>query len=223
MGGALFFVGIFVLIIVFGILSHLAAKRRREALQALADRLGLRFSPDKRHDFASRFRFLDEIDQGDNRYAFNILTGTHQGHAVTLFEYHYETHSTDSKGNRQTHNHYLTFLTLELPRAFPELRIAPEGLLSKFAQALGYGDIDFESAEFSRAFCVRSPDKKFAYAICHARAMEYLLAHRTMAVEIENRTLALCFVGELAPERLVTELQHLVEFRNLMPAYLLEG
>ena len=39
----------------------------------------------------------------------------------------------------------------------------------------GYQDIKFESAEFSKTFCVRSPDKKFAYDVCNAKMMEYLL------------------------------------------------
>jgi hypothetical protein len=66
------------------------------------------------------------------------------------------------KGNQQTNHHYFSFFFLTLPMGFPELRITKEGLFSKIAQAFGYDDIDFESAEFSRAFCVRSKDKKFA-------------------------------------------------------------
>jgi hypothetical protein len=118
-----------------------------------------------------------------NRYVFNTLSRL-PGHGVTAFDYHYETHSTDSKGHRQTHHHYFSCFLLHLPRSFPELVIAREGFFSKVAQAFGYDDIDFESHEFSRKFCVRSPDKKFAYDICNARMMEYLLANDDLTIEL---------------------------------------
>jgi hypothetical protein len=43
----------------------------------------------------------------------------------------------------------------------------------------GYGDIKFESAEFSKTFCLRTPDKKFAYDACNAKMIEYLLPTAT--------------------------------------------
>ena len=139
---------------------------------------------------------------------------------MLAFDYHYETHSRDSKGRRHTYHHYFSFFILLLPVRFPELRITHEGLFSKIAQAFGYADIDFESAEFSRAFCVRSTDKKFAYDVCHARMMEYLLANRDLSIEIENEALALAFDSRLAPEQIELNLQRLAEIRSRLPDYL---
>jgi len=102
-----------------------------------------------------------------------------------------------------------------------KLRITHEGLLSNIAQAFGYADIDFESAEFSRAFCVRSKDRKFAYDVCHAQMMEYLLANRDLSIEIENEALALAFNSRLSPEQIESNLERLVEFRLRLPGYLL--
>ncbi len=137
-----------------------------------------------------------------------------------MFDYHYETHSTDSKGNRQTHHHYFSFFILLLPMSFPELKITREGLLSKIAQALGYDDIDFESAEFSRAFCVRSKDRKFAYDVCNAQMMEYLLANRDLSIEIEGPALALAFDTRLSAAEIEANLQRLLEIRLRLPDYL---
>ena len=53
-----------------------------------------------------------------------------------------------------------------------------------FGEFFGHDDIDFESAEFSRNFYVKSSDRKWAFDILHARAMEFLLAEdgaRTLA------------------------------------------
>jgi hypothetical protein len=216
----LLIIGVLALIIVVAVFGALAAKKRRDAMMALAARLGLRFDPEKDRSLAERYEFLDKLRQGSNRYAFNTLTGNYQGHDLTAFDYHYETYSTDSKGNRETQHHYSSFFILRLAGTFPELKIGPEGFFSKIAQALGYADIDFESAEFSRKFCVRSKDKKFAYDVCNARMMEYLLANRDLAIEIELDSLAISFDRRLSPDTIEPNLNRLVAVRSLMPDYL---
>ena len=136
------------------------------------------------------------------------------------FDYHYETHSTDSKGNRHTQHHWFSFFILTLPAVFPELTIRREGFFTKIAEVFGYQDIEFESAEFSKTFNVRSPDKKFAYDVCNAQMMEYLLANRDLSLEIENSALAMAFDSRLSPEQIEFNLQRLVEIRSRLPAYL---
>lgn len=216
----LFIVGVGVLIVVAAIFGHLAARKRRDAMLLLAARLGLRFDPSKDHVLAKRYQFLDKLRQGDNRYAFNILSGKYKDQDVMAFDYHYETHSTDSKGNQETQHHYFSFFLLLMPVLFPELTIAREGFFSKVAQALGYDDIDFESHEFSRKFCVRSKDKKFAYDVCNARMMEYLLANNDLTIEIEGPALAISFNSRLSPEQIESNLNRLIAVRTLMPDYL---
>jgi len=219
-GAILIFIVFAALVVVAAIFGAIAARKRRDELSALAARLGLGFNPDKDYALASRFAFLDQLAQGGNRYAFNVLSGSYRGHRVLVFDYHYETHSTDSKGHQQTHHHYFSFFVLMLPLSFPELRITREGLLSKIAQAFGYADIDFDSAEFSRSFCVRSKDKKFAYDVCHAQMMEYLLAHRDLSLEIETDALALAFDSRLSAQQIEFNLQRLLEIRSRLPRYL---
>jgi len=207
-------------IITLAVLGAMAARKRREELAMLAARLGLNYRADEDYDMADRFEFLDALAQGSNRYAYNVLSGTHQGHEVLVFDYHYETHSTDSKGRHQTHHHHFSFFILMLPQSFPELRITREGFLSKIAQAFGYDDIDLESAEFSRAFCVRSKDKKFAYDVCNGQMMEYLLANRDLSIEIEDRAIALAFDQCLAAPEVEMNLGRLLEIRSRLPEYL---
>ena len=136
------------------------------------------------------------------------------------FDYHYETRSTDSKGRRKTHHHYFSFFILRLGRSFPELLISPEGFFSKIAQFFGYDDIDFESAEFSRKFVVRSPDKKFAYDFCNARMIEYLLDNRDLQVEVEHDSLALFFGSCLPADAIHPNFERLIQVRELIPDYL---
>ena len=219
-GPILIFVLFVAIVIVAAIFGAIAARKRREAMSALAARLGLSFSQDKDRSLATRFGFLDKLAQGSNRYAFNVLSGRYRDNEVLVFDYHYETHSTDSKGHTQTHHHYFSFFILVLPMGFPELKITREGLFSKIAQAFGYDDIDFESAEFSRAFCVRSKDKKFAYDVCNAQMMEYLLANRDLSIEIENNAMAMAFDKRLAAPEIERDLNRLLQIRRLLPDYL---
>ncbi len=214
------FIGI---LIVGGIFSAISRKKRREAMTALAASLGLTFDPDRNRHLAGKYKFLNKLRSGSNRYAFNVLAGSYQGHEITAFDYHYETHSSSSKGGRRTHHHYFSFFILHLSVSCPELTIGPEGFLSKIAQAVGYDDVDFESHEFSRRFCVRSQDKKFAYDVCHARMIEYLLVNDDLVIEIEGQAMALYFSRRLKPECIKPNLERLIQLRDLMPEYLLKG
>jgi hypothetical protein len=196
--------GVVALIAVVAIVGYICAKKRREAMAALAARLGL--------------HFLDKLRRGSNRYVFNILSGNYQGHDVMMFDYHYQVNS-----GKNTHHHYFSFFILGLPGSFPELVIDKEGFFSKVAQALGYDDIDFESHEFSRKFRVRSPNKKFAYDVCNGQMIEYLLSNSDLSIEIEGEVMAISFNSRLSPEYIEPNLNRLVTVRSLMPEYLFSG
>ena len=94
------------LAIVAAIVTSIAKRKRREAFVVLAARLKLSYSPEKDELIPLQFGFLDKLAQGSNRYAYNILSGHFEGYPVKVFDYHYETHSRDSKGNRHTHHHH---------------------------------------------------------------------------------------------------------------------
>ena len=206
------FVALFIVIAVFGYLSSL---KRRQAMMTVAAKLGLSFYYRKDRDIPRRYRFLDKLRAGSNRYAFNILSGSYRGNNVTAFDYHYQTGS-----GKDTHHYYLSFFLLSLPLSFPELVIVKEGIFSKIGQALGYDDIDFESYEFSHKFCVRSKDKKFAYDVCNARMIEYLLSNADLSIEIESNVMAISFDRRLSPEYIEPNLNRLIEVRSLLPDYL---
>jgi hypothetical protein len=216
----LIIVGVIAAFILIAIFGSLAEKQRREQLAALALRLGLRFSPARDYSIPVRFVFLKRVAQGSNRYAFNVLAGESSGEQVLIYDYHYETTSTDSKGRRQKTSHYLSIYLILLPKSFPELTIAREQLFSKIAQAFGYDDIDFESHEFSKTFCVRSGDKRFAYDFCNTSMMEYLLANQDLSLEVERDTLAIGFNEKLTPGRLEVSYLRLREIRSRIPDYL---
>ena len=209
------FIAIFIVVLVAGFIS---ARKRREAMFALAAKLGLRFDPSRDRSLARRYKFLDKLRRGSNRYAYNTLSGNYREHDIMAFDFHYQTGS-----GKNTHHHHFSFFITHLTAPFPELVIGPEGVFSKIAQAVGYDDIDFESHEFSSKFCVRSSDKKFAYDFCNARMIEYLLSNRDFSIEVEGNVLAISFNRRLSPEEIEPNLNRLVAVRSLMPDYLFSG
>jgi hypothetical protein len=203
---------------IFDTVRESRAKRQRVSdLQGLATRLGFEdFNPNRDVGFAMGWGFLSRLAQGQDRYAFNILRGTYHEQALFIFDYHYQTGSGKS---RQEHN--CTLLMLVFKESFPQVSIGPESLGEKITAAFGVGnDIKFESAEFSRKFCVRSPDKKFAYDVCNPQMIEYLLANPGLQVEIQGPALLLAFEPQLPVERIEFNLQRLIEIRSRLPEYL---
>lgn len=177
-------VGIFVALAIFG---HLQAKKRREALAAWASGLGLRFNEGKDHGFDERYPEFNCLRSGSNRYAYNIIDGEYRARQVMAFDYHYETHSTDSKGRRQTHHHHFSAVIIRTDIPLKPLLIRSENIFDKIGSVFGFDDIDFESAQFSREFHVSSPDRRWAYDVLHARAMEYLLNQPRRSIEFDTR------------------------------------
>lgn len=168
---------ILVIVVVIGLAawSYYAAAQRRKALRLWAIEKGLTYCDLRRSDLDDRYPNFDCLQQGDNRYACNLIEGGWKGRKFFGFDYHYETHTHSSKGGRQTQHHHFSAIILTGDLMFKPLFIRPEGLWDKITEFVGYDDIDFESAEFSRKFYVKSPDKKWAYDVLHPRTMEFLL------------------------------------------------
>lgn len=202
-------------------LSWYLEKKRREAFEALGNELNLRYDHTKDYSWDNRYSFLDKTHKGYKRYARHRFKGDMQGHRVQACEFHYATKSRSSKGKSQTRHHYMSFFLVDLPTRCPELTIAPEGFFSKIAQFAGYEDIDFESAEFSRKFVVRSADRKFAYNVITPQMMEWLLKHRKDFWEIEQNVLCLVIDRGLKPEMVKEGLDRLLTFRKHIPDHVL--
>jgi|SRR5665213_809081 len=215
-----FIIGMLFIVVVIGaIVNAIAQRKRREGLFELAQRLNLNFNAGQDCGIPGQFGFLKQLDQGQNRYATNVLSGTYQQNEILAFDYHYETYYYDKNG-RHTEHHWFSFFILTLPVTFPDLTIRRENFFTKVAEAFGYQDIKFESAEFSKTFLVRSPDKKFAYDVCNAQMMDYLLANRDLSIEFENEVIALVTGTRLAVEQFELNLKRLIEIRSRLPEYL---
>ncbi len=211
----------FGVMVVAAIVATIRQKRTRETrpleLQLLAGRLKFDdFNPNRDGDFVMGWGFLSRLNQGEDRYAFNILRGMFRDQSLFVFDYHYQTGSGKSRAD-----HFGTLLMLVVKEVFPKVTIGPENLLVKLEAAFGLGDeVKFESAEFARKFCVRSADKKFAYDVCNPQMIDYLLANPGLQIEIQGPVISLAFEPQLPVGLIESNLQRLVEIRSRLPEYL---
>jgi hypothetical protein len=169
--------GMVALVIVGIIFGSLVEKKRREELTALASKLGLRFEAEADYKHEVTYGQFSRFKQGRKRYAHNRMVGvTKVGGRecrVVMGDYHYQTQGQKN----QTHTHRFSLVLVHLPwTGVPGMVVRKEGVMDKMAGVFGFDDIDFESAEFSRRYYVKSADRKFAYAVISPAMIEHLLA-----------------------------------------------
>ena len=220
----LMFAGVAALMVVIVIYSVRASRARKEAFASLAQQMGMVYTPqaDRSHD--DRYPQFEVFRRGSRRAAYNTISGdcdlpTGTGFAV-MGDYRYTTESGTGKDRKST-THHFSYLIVHLPHlSTPDLDIRPENLFDKIAGVFSDTDIDFESEEFSRKFHVACADRKFAYDICHPRMMEFLLASRPPAVDVERG--AVCLTGGAGlwkPEQFEQQLGWFTAFLELWPEH----
>lgn len=176
-----------VVAIVVAVMQSGKEKKRSQLLRGWAQHRGYHFLPKSQgtdSTFDERFPAFDCMRKGDQRHAYNIAHGGMGDREVIAFDYHYRTRSTDSKGRTQYHHHNFSAVLLETRLALKPLFIRSEGFWDKLTSVFGFDDIDFESAEFSRSFYVKSPDRKWAYDVIHQETMEFLLRAPRFSIQL---------------------------------------
>ena len=174
------------IVVAAAIAAHRAEQRRRAEFLAVAAEAGLLYSPESMGDWDDRWPRFECFQRGHGREAFNLLSGRlgGAGPECVLGEYRFkETHGSGK--NRRTVTYTFGFAIVMVPLdGMPDILIRREGFLDKVAGFLGFDDIDFESVEFSRAFMVKSQDKRFAYDLIDAQMMEFLMGAGTPNIDL---------------------------------------
>jgi len=208
------FVTLFVAAIVF---SFISVYKRRKTLSEWAASRSLNFTPEKSRGFDIEHYSFNCFRVGDSRYASNVSSGDWNGWDITAFDYHY---STGSGKNR--HSHVFSGVLVKAHFPLKPLSIRPEGFFDKMTEFFGMDDIDFESAEFSRSFFVKAPEKKWAYDVLHARAMEFLLARQGGKYYIEfapDEVLIRRAESTWLPEKFEQAIETVTNLLGMIPEY----
>ncbi|AXA36769.1 hypothetical protein BRCON_1992 [Candidatus Sumerlaea chitinivorans] len=217
------FLAFLALAILAAIVSWQLEEKRRRALREFALKHGLTFRREHNTKIREEFPWISELHRGENRYAYNILTGEWESHPVLAFDYHYQITTHSKNGSHTTHYNF-TVVTMDVGFPVSDLLIRREGLFDKLVQAVGFEDIDFESAEFSRKFLVKSKDRKWAYDIIHVRLMEFLLeTDPKFAIQMGGTSVAIYNARKrVAPEEYADHFEFCRKFVEFIPAYVRE-
>jgi hypothetical protein len=208
------------LAIFYGVKAFLAHQERmRQARLDLARRLGLAYEPTPTEPLLSYFQGLQVLPKGHRQYIRHVFRGLYRGLELRCFEYVYVTRHRDSKGNTSESHHPVAVAVGNIHERYPRLTMVPEHLGHKLWDALGGDDIDFESAEFSRKFWVKCDDRKFAYDLVHARAMDHLLAPGWRHWEVHGGVVCLSNPGRLRLEEIPHNLDRLLAFVEMIPSF----
>lgn len=145
---------------------------RGKALQAWAQSRGMTVLPGRDSRFDDRHPSFRALRRGHSRYAHHRMEGSVDERHVIAFDYHYV---TGSGKNRRIHQ--FSGLLVESLIPLKPLLMRSESVFDRIGEMFGLDDLDFESAEFSRAYHVRSSDRRWAYDVLHARTIDFLLQH----------------------------------------------
>ncbi|MBI4245058.1 MAG: hypothetical protein HY606_13290 [Planctomycetes bacterium] len=206
-----------ILVVAMIIYNIISADKRRKLLAEYAGQLNLRFTSAKDYYIDKHFRNFNCLQQGRDRYAYNIMQGQWNNHEFIGFDYHYKTGS-----GKHTHTHYLSCVILSSAVRLKPLFIRPENFFDKVTEFIGFDDIDFESAEFSREFYVKSTDKKWAYDVIHQRAMEYLLSQPRFSIQFDNDHVIAYNNSMFEPIEFESSANTVKGLLDLLPNYLLQ-
>jgi hypothetical protein len=203
--------------IAIAVFSWIAAEKRRKALAALAESWGFRWAGGgDPFGIEARYGGFAALARGHSRAASNVFHGTRNGREAVCFDYKYV---TGSGKNRHTHRLSGAIISLGVPT--PRLCVRPEGFFDRIAEFVGMDDIDFESAEFSRTFHVTSDNRKFAFDVFHARAMEYMLRlPRRFTMELRGGQVMVHDDRTWAPADFDAAIRQVEGLADLFPDYL---
>ncbi len=143
---------------------------RKKALASWAESRGLSPLPGRDARLDDRHPSFRALRRGYSRYAHHRMEGSFSGRPVMAFDYHYV---TGAGKNRRVHQFSAVLLRSPIP--LKPFLMRSENVFDRIGEVFGLDDLDFESSEFSRAYHVRSSDRRWAYDVLHARTIDFLL------------------------------------------------
>lgn len=209
---------IIVVIAFMGYFFFQEEKKRRQRLADWAKRNNWHYDSGTRKGWEKEYPAVKLFDEGHSRHGKNVITGHFKSMPITCFDYQY---TVGHGKNQQTHRRAVTILGVDHPMI--PLFIRRENPFDRVGEFLGADDIDFESAEFSRTFFVKSPDKKWAYDVIHSRTMEYLLkAPKQFTVAFGASEIVIIKTGRSEPDQYEKAVVLARELYDLIPEFVLQ-
>lgn len=155
--------------------------RRRDALMAVAARLGWDYEPDP-GSFTPGASGFPLFSEGDSRQADHLILGTFGSHAVEAFDYRY-TFGTFIGGDRVSYSQSVVHIE-DAALALPTFWVRPQNLVLKLYNVSGDPKIDLpEYPEFSKRSILCGPDEAAIRARFVGAIPEFLAANPSVAID----------------------------------------
>lgn len=197
-------------------------------IKAIATTHGWSFDAISANNYRSTYQNFDYFSKGHSQECENTVEGAIEIHGfphhLKMGDYLYKETDSDEDGTSTT-TYRFSYLCLHLPYLHvPDLFIRRETMTDKLGAAVGFDDINFESADFSRTFHVSASDKRFAYDVITPTMMEFLL--RAPDVGVELRSGILCFVSDMRrwkAEEFMPRVNWASHFIGLWPEHVIQS
>jgi hypothetical protein len=173
-------VGVVVLIGAIIALGLVYESKRRKALLAIAEAMGLKFEQKADHVLNLEFTQLGLFTMGHARKASNLLSGAIEDIDLFIFDYQYTI-----GGGRNSSTPMQTVAVFGVrERDLPAFEMRPEGWCHRIGQVFGYQDIDFdEHPAFSKQYLLRGGDEQAIRRVFTPELIEYLEQRDPISVE----------------------------------------
>lgn len=199
---------------------------RRNDLAALASRLGFTFKSGVDGSFADRYQQIGLFTMGSRRRASNMMTGVMElgGNRVPVLSADYSYVIQSGTGTkRRTRTHHVGVVMAHLPwNSLPEFSLRDETVMDRLTAAIGFDDIDYESADFSRKFHIKCRDRRFASDLIDPQMMDFMLSSTTPSMEIEGQVVCLQIWGIPDADEVERTISWIGRFLDHWPEHLTE-
>ena len=184
-----------VIIVLILLLVARAGRKRREAIQKVADELGLPFFPTGDKSLIDHLSGFHLFSQGRSKKIINMIHGDTDAMDLAIFDYRY---TVGSGKNSSTHSQ--TVICFQLDELnLPDFSMRPEGFFHKIGGMFGYKDIDFEShATFSKTYLLRGPDEAAIRELFREEMLSHFETQKRVCVEGAGNTLIFYRAGHRA-------------------------
>lgn len=219
----IFIVVVGVVTVAGSIIGAVLNSKRQGGLRTATTAREWSYSPQRDRTVSRHFRFLNEISEGRNRYATDVIRGRWNRWPIIAFSHHHEdwnSRSSHNQGGSTTDHTWTSVVALQLPTATsPELTITPKGLFGGLGKLFSDNDVELPHApQLLQAYRVRASYAPFAEQVCHPAMVAYLLANPGTSLEIERDWLATFERGRLHERDLDRRLATLGDLVALLPA-----
>jgi hypothetical protein len=180
-----FLIGLFLVVpfLVVGLIIYFASRyerKRTEALQLVANEIGLPFYPQGDDELIDRLRKLFLFSQGHGQKTTNMLHGMSNDVEMAILDYQY---SVGSGKNKQTLKQSVVYFRSELLR-LPHFALRPEGFFHRLGGVFGFQDIDFDThPQFSKMYLLRGSDEPAIRSFFNSDLLSYLETQPKICVE----------------------------------------